>query len=139
MIQRGCGKILQKCIIATAMIWHLLLLQRLDRIQHYTWRYFDEHDPMYQHDDYLSGFILKTIRFFDCCIQETIKKMKPDDNLIVISDHGFRQRPFHLINMNEVFRQAGLLEVNKSAKKPMAVMKQNLRLLPSGPFQNCIC
>lgn len=99
----------------------------LDRIQHYTWRYFDPMDPMHQEDEYLGNFIPKTIDFFDKCIQETIAKLKPEDNLIVISDHGFRQRPYHLINMNEVFRQAGLLQVNKGAKKPTAVLKQKLK------------
>lgn len=101
----------------------------LDRIQHYTWRYFDENDPMYQYDDYLSDFIPKTLHFFDNCILDTIKRMKPGDNLIVISDHGFRQRPFHLINMNEVFRQSGLLKINKGAKKPTAIIKQRLKTL----------
>lgn len=99
----------------------------LDRIQHYTWRYYDENDPMHKKDEYLGNFIPKTIRFFDQCIQDTITLMKPGDNLIVISDHGFRQRPYHLINMNEVFRQAGLLIVNKGAKKPTAVLKQKLK------------
>lgn len=99
----------------------------LDRIQHYTWRYFDENDPMYKEDGYLGNFIPKTIRFFDQCILDTIAAMKPDDNLIVISDHGFRQRPYHLVNMNEVFRQAGLLTINKGARKPSAVFKQKMK------------
>jgi len=99
----------------------------LDRIQHYTWRYYDDKDPMHVYDDYLSNFIPKTIEFFDKCILNTINRLKDGDNLIVISDHGFRQRPFHLVNLNEVFRQAGLLVVNKSAKKPTAILKQKLK------------
>lgn len=99
----------------------------LDRIQHYTWRYFDVNDPLYKYDDYLSDFIPKSLRYFDNCIQNTISKMEMDDNLIVISDHGFRQRPYKLINFNEIFRKAGLLEVNKSAKKNSTIFKQKLK------------
>ena len=99
----------------------------LDRIQHYTWRYFDVNDPLYMKDDYLSDFIPKTLRFFDNCISEIIKRLGPEDNLIVISDHGFRQRPYHLINLNEVFRQKGLLIVNRSAKRPTAILKQKMK------------
>lgn len=99
----------------------------LDRIQHYTWRYFDRNDPLYTADDYLGNFIPKTLRFFDQCISETISKLGPKDNLIVISDHGFRQRPYYLINLNEVFRQAGLLKVKKNAHKPSVILKQKLK------------
>lgn len=99
----------------------------LDRIQHYTWRYFDKNDPLHVDDEYLENFIPKTLLFFDQCISNTIAKLGPKDNLIVISDHGFRQRPYHLVNLNEVFRQAGLLKVNKSAKKPTAIIKQKLK------------
>ncbi len=85
----------------------------LDRLQHYTWRYYDPSDPLYENDDYLSGCIPKLLRDFDDRIGSLIERMKNEDAVILISDHGFRQRPFNLINLNEYLRKAGLLVFKK--------------------------
>ena len=89
----------------------------LDRIQHYTWRFFDKNDPLYEYDEYLSFSILVILRLFDNFIGELLQELKTNDKLIIISDHGFSQRPYKLINLNEILRQEGLLKLNSSDQK----------------------
>ena len=85
----------------------------LDRLQHYTWRYYDRGDPLYEEDDYFSNCIPKLLKDFDDRIGSMIKRMSGEDIVILISDHGFSQRPFSLINLNEYLRKAGLLIFKK--------------------------
>lgn len=99
----------------------------LDRIQHYAWRFSDPNDPLHEQDDYLSGIIPQTLSYFDQCIQDIVAALDQDDSLVVISDHGFRQRPFDLINFNEILRQAGLLLLNQDAQRPSVRIMQTLK------------
>jgi predicted AlkP superfamily phosphohydrolase/phosphomutase len=103
------------------------LFTTLDRIQHYTWRFYDENDPMHEKDEELSLFIRKTLIFFDDKLGLFMQQMRDDDKLIIISDHGFGQRPFHLVNFNELFRQAGLLKIKDGQKGSGIKQKQKLR------------
>lgn len=91
-----------------------LTVTTLDRIQHYTWRFFDKNDPLHEYDEYLSNLILNMLLLFDTLIGEIMSKMEGDDKIIIISDHGFGQRPYHLINLNEILRKEGLLKLKKS-------------------------
>ncbi|HEY5587893.1 MAG TPA: alkaline phosphatase family protein [Candidatus Paceibacterota bacterium] len=99
----------------------------LDRIQHYSWRFYDETDEMHEIDSYLSSLIPNTIKLFDSFLGEVIETMKKDDNLVLISDHGFCKRPFNLINLNELLRQADLLKTNNEASKVSTFYKQKLK------------
>jgi predicted AlkP superfamily phosphohydrolase/phosphomutase len=103
------------------------LFTTLDRIQHYTWRFYDEKDPLHEHDEELSLFIRKTLVFFDGKIGELMKLMEQEDKLIVISDHGFGQRPYHLVNFNELLRRHGLLKLKEGNKRSDIKYKQKLR------------
>lgn len=103
------------------------LFTTLDRIQHYTWRFYDDNDPLHEKDEELSDFIRKTLLFFDSRIGELMKILKADDQLIIISDHGFGQRPYHLINFNELLRQNGLLKLKGEGEKASVKYKQKLR------------
>ena len=99
----------------------------LDRIQHYTWRYFDKEDPMYENHPKLSNAILETLKIFDSLITLLIDKyIGENDNLILISDHGFARRPYDLINFNEIFRREGLLKLNK---KGNTIKSKSLQIL----------
>jgi predicted AlkP superfamily phosphohydrolase/phosphomutase len=98
----------------------------LDRIQHYTWRYYDQSDTLFEQNEYLSNIILKTLKLLDSFIGIEIDKMAEDDILLIISDHGFGQRPKKLVNMNEVFRQKGFLKL-KNENTSLEKSKQKLR------------
>jgi predicted AlkP superfamily phosphohydrolase/phosphomutase len=102
----------------------------LDRIQHYTWRFFDKEDPLHEHHAKLSFSILKMLKIFDKLIMFLIDKhLGPNDNLIIISDHGFSRRPYNLINFNEILRKEGLLILNKKGNsiksKAIQILKNN--------------
>jgi len=112
----------------------------LDRLQHYTWRYYDINDPLYEKDDYFSECIINLLKLFDEKIGGLIDKMNEEDILVLISDHGFRQRPYELINLNEYLRTRELLiiknEFNNSStrriqklKKDAVVFLSHLKLL----------
>lgn len=108
-----------------------LTITTLDRIQHYTWRYFDESDPLYKKDDFLSDFILRTLKLLDNFLWGILKNMSGDEQLIIISDHGFGQRPYQLINLNELLRQKGLLHLkgknsDSGSKKRIQKIKNKL-------------
>ncbi|TCN72138.1 alkaline phosphatase family protein [Acetobacteroides hydrogenigenes] len=95
----------------------------LDRIQHYTWRFFDKKDPLHEYENFLSNLILKSLKEFDKIIEEIIFKLNENDKLLIISDHGFGQRPYDLINLNELLRREGLLIVNNSASSGLYWIK----------------
>ena len=99
----------------------------LDRIQHYTWRFNDEKDPLHEKDPFLSGLIKETLIFLDSCIGEVLSTMNNDDKLVIVSDHGFGQRPYNLINLNELLRQEGLLQLVAGGKKSNTRLKQKIR------------
>ncbi|NLG35863.1 MAG: alkaline phosphatase family protein, partial [Lentisphaerae bacterium] len=53
--------------------------------------------------------------------------MDKNDSLVVISDHGFCQRPFHLVNLNEILRQAGLLTLRREGQGFSVRLKQTMK------------
>jgi predicted AlkP superfamily phosphohydrolase/phosphomutase len=99
----------------------------LDRLQHYTWRYYDTGDPLYERNDHFSECIPKLLMTFDEKLGTVINKMRKDDVLLLVSDHGFRQRPYLLINLNEFLRTKGLLTVKKEYDKPSVWRTQGLK------------
>lgn len=106
----------------------------LDRLQHYTWRFYDVNDPLHERDDYYSNCIFRLLKAFDEKIGTLILKMNEKDVLLLISDHGFRQRPYSLINLNEYLRKNDLLVFkqefnNQSTKRTQNVKKKLVSIL----------
>ena len=106
----------------------------LDRLQHYTWRFYDEHDPLHERDDYFSNCIFRLLQAFDEKIGNLILKMNEEDVLVLISDHGFKQRPYKLINLNEYLRKNDLLVfkqefINQSTIRTQTVKKKLVTIL----------
>jgi len=99
----------------------------LDRTQHYTWRYFDKNDPLYEEDDSLSDSIKKLLILFDNFLGQCISELINADNLLIISDHGFAQRPYNLINLNELLRQNNLLILNEGSTSNKTIFIQKFR------------
>lgn len=70
-----------------------------DRIQHMFWRYLEEDHPCPLEDKAkFSDTILKIYQRMDQVIADTRAKLRPQDILIVLSDHGFDsfRRSFHV-------------------------------------------
>jgi predicted AlkP superfamily phosphohydrolase/phosphomutase len=78
----------------------------LDIIQHRLWRFFDEHDPTYPGDTVFKGTIIDYYKLVDSFVGEFIE-VQPEASLLVLSDHGHRQRPTQTVNVNEALRKAG--------------------------------
>lgn len=89
-----------------------LSFSTLDRIQHNTWRFFDKKDPLHKEDPYLSTLIFNTLKLFDVFIGEVLNEMNDCDRFLMISDHGFGQRPYKLLNLNEILRKNGFIKLN---------------------------
>jgi predicted AlkP superfamily phosphohydrolase/phosphomutase len=104
-----------------------VLFTTLDRIQHYTWRFYDKQDPLFEKHTELSDTIFNTLQLLDKNLGQLIEKMQPADHLIIISDHGFNQRPYKLINFNELLRQKGLLKLKEGSANANVKLKQKLR------------
>ncbi|NVO20131.1 MAG: alkaline phosphatase family protein [Bacteroidetes bacterium] len=104
-----------------------VLFTTLDRIQHYTWRFYDKQDPLYEENAVLSAFIPRMLKFFDEKLGKLMDQMGEDDHLVMISDHGFGPRPYKLINFNELLRQKGFLKLKEGASNMDVKFKQKLR------------
>jgi predicted AlkP superfamily pyrophosphatase or phosphodiesterase len=108
----------------------------LDRLQHYTWRYYDEEDPLHEHNNYLSDCIPQLLRAFDRKLGNLIDKMRNDDILVIVSDHGFRQRPYKVINLNEFLRKKELLIVREEYNNPSVRIIQRLKKIFISSFSH---
>lgn len=81
--------------------WDLfwLVFTFTDRYQHRMWKYMDKNHPKY---DPINGpryadAIERSYRMADEYLLQFINKMRPDDLLIVLSDHGFGH-VYHMVN-----------------------------------------
>lgn len=99
----------------------------LDRLQHYTWRYYDVSDPLHEENDYYSNCIPRLLQLFDKKIGILTEQMTSRDVLILVSDHGFRQRPFEVINLNEFLRKKMLLTIKSEYNRPSVRITQGLK------------
>jgi predicted AlkP superfamily phosphohydrolase/phosphomutase len=80
-----------------------------DRYQHYLWKYADPHHPMYDAigaKEY-GNAIEDCYEQADGYLGEFMKRMKPDDLLLVVSDHGFRRLYYTVNGQNFICRTFG--------------------------------
>lgn len=86
-----------------------------DRIQHMFWRYLDDKHPAALEDSQESRDAIPNMyRRMDQLLERTLTQIKPDDVLMVISDHGFAS--FRRgINLNSWLYQNGYLALTKTA------------------------
>jgi len=101
----------------------------LDAIAHYFWSYFDREDPGFVEGHPLQGVILDTYKLYDEIVGRYCDQVDDDVAIIVMSDHGHGTRPFKLVNVNEVLRQAGFLRARDLDAAP------HLRMFEKGKRQ----
>ena len=82
----------------------------MDRIQHFLWRYCNRNDPTYPGPTPYDKSIKKFYVFIDEIIGKFVGALGPDDQLIVISDHGHGMRCTHCFNINEFLRKHGYVQ-----------------------------
>ena len=88
----------------------------LDRIQHFFWRYCDKDDPTYPGSNPFENIIFKFYKLFDEIVGRFLQLLKPEDILIVISDHGHGRRCIYCFNINEYLRRKGFLKTKGGIK-----------------------
>ena len=100
--------------------WDLFFVywSTLDAIGHFFWNYFDPADPGFEEGNPLIHIIPNTYKLYDKIIGKFINEIDDDVILIVMSDHGHGTRPYNLVNVNEILRQAGFLISTDLTKKP---------------------
>jgi predicted AlkP superfamily phosphohydrolase/phosphomutase len=105
-----------------------------DRVGHVFWRLRDREHPAYDAKlaEKYGDVIEKSYRTMDDIVGETAKALKPDDVLIVLSDHGFATWR-RSVNYNSWLVENGYLVLKGSAKR------QNLEALFSrGQFWEAV-
>lgn len=81
-----------------------------DTVQHMFWRCTDPKNPLYKDDKEHEGTIRSWYVKMDEILGEVMSKMKPDDTLFVMSDHGFDAYR-HSVNVNTWLRKNGYLQL----------------------------
>ena len=80
-----------------------------DRYQHYLWKYTDSRHPMYDPmgGKAYGGAIDACYAQADDYLGEFLKRLKPDDLLLVMSDHGFGRLLYTVNGQNFLYRTLG--------------------------------
>jgi predicted AlkP superfamily phosphohydrolase/phosphomutase len=94
------------------------VFETTDRIQHMFWRYLPGSGspaPLPSQDPQVTGSILESYRRMDVFLEKLFEKMRPNDLLMIVSDHGFSafNRGF---NLNTWLCQQGYLVLNQGKK-----------------------
>jgi len=102
----------------------------LDRMQHFLWRYHDDQDPTFPGPNEHQPAVLDAYLMFDDILGDYMKRAGDDTDIIVISDHGHGRRCTEVVNVNELFRRKGWLQVkggNNNPFHPRRVLQQSKR------------
>jgi len=83
----------------------------LDAIQHYFWNYCDEADSAYQRGNPFKNVIKDFYALYDVMVGKLISSVDDETAIIILSDHGHGGRPPKLININELLRISGFINV----------------------------
>lgn len=86
-----------------------------DRVSHMFWRGLDERHPLHAESSPLArGAIEHSYREADRVLGEVVRRLKPDDKLIVLSDHGFSSFR-RAVNLNRWLIDRGYLALAAGA------------------------
>jgi len=107
--------------------WDLFFtyLSELDTIQHRLWRFYDENDPLYKKSN-LDLKLFDYYKIIDDYLENFIEQF-PDVDLIVLSDHGHKIRPYKTFNINEYLREKKFIH-ESSFKNKLKLKIKNLLL-----------
>jgi predicted AlkP superfamily phosphohydrolase/phosphomutase len=94
------------------------VFETTDRIQHMFWRYLPNSGspaPRPSQDPVVTDSILESYRCMDAFLEKLFKKLRPNDLLMIVSDHGFNafNRGF---NLNTWLHREGYLVLNEGKK-----------------------
>jgi predicted AlkP superfamily phosphohydrolase/phosphomutase len=99
----------------------------LDGIQHYFWNFFDETHPNYPGKNAYEEIIPQFYEKMDQALGALLDAAGPDTISLVFSDHGHGMRPYRLLNLNEVLRRAGFLQVRKGRPEGRSGLRPRIK------------
>lgn len=83
----------------------------LDAIQHYFWNYCDENNAKYSENTPFRNVIKDFYKAYDLMVGRLISSVDERTAILILSDHGHGGRPPKLININEILRLNGYINV----------------------------
>lgn len=93
----------------------MVVFMETDRLHHFMWEYMEEEDPVY------GPKFVEAYRRIDALAGEIVSLLAPDDELIVLSDHGFTTLKRELY-LNVWLEEQGYLSFSDSGPKSRATM-----------------
>jgi predicted AlkP superfamily phosphohydrolase/phosphomutase len=98
--------------------WELFFtyFSTLDAIGHFFWNYHDPQDPGYVKGHPLETVILNAYKLYDEIVSQFLAAVDNDTTVLILSDHGQGARPYNLVSVNEILRQAGFLSARDLKK-----------------------
>lgn len=89
--------------------WDLFFIyfSQLDIIQHRLWRFFDPQDPTYPGDTIYKSIIVDFYVALDRLVGN-FSSVNEQAELLVLSDHGHKIRPYNTVNINHVLTKMKL-------------------------------
>ena len=108
--------------------WDLFMVvfMETDRLHHFMWQYMDEDDPTY------GPKFLDAYRLMDALAGKIIDKLRDDDGLIIMSDHGFTSLKKELY-LNVWLEEEGYLSFQPGAEKSLATIEPRTRAYSLDP------
>ena len=88
----------------------------MDRIQHFLWRFCDSSDPTYPGVNEFEDAIREFYIGMDGIVGKYLEVLGPEEDLMIISDHGHGMRCTHCFNINEVLRNKGYVKSSADGK-----------------------
>jgi len=83
----------------------------LDGIKHFFWRFCDIHDPMFSKNNEYMDAIRNFYIHLDKIIGRLINDLKVD-SVLIFSDHGHGMRNTKLVNVNQILKDNGIIDIN---------------------------
>jgi len=111
--------------------WDLFMVvfMETDRLHHFMWQYMEENDPAW------GPKFLDAYRQIDALAGRIVAKLSADDDLIVLSDHGFTTLKQE-VYLNVWLEQQGYLSVNRAnvdGSDPLSAIEDGSRVYSLDP------
>jgi predicted AlkP superfamily phosphohydrolase/phosphomutase len=109
-------------------LWDLffVVFMETDRLHHFMWQYMEENDPRY------GPKFLDSYRLIDVLVGQILARLREDDQLIVLSDHGFTTLKRE-VYINVWLEQEGYLTFRPGQEKGLAAIEPSSRLYSLDP------
>lgn len=104
----------------------MVVFMETDRLHHFMWRYMAEDDPNY------GPKFIDAYRQIDRLAGQIVSKLRDDDQLIILSDHGFTTL-YKEVYLNVWLEQEGYLKFQPGKEKDLATMDPSSRAYSLDP------